>query len=99
MSLAQYEERRPQAGAASIKSFGGDSPSVPAPRAVDLLNGVFVVLVTHMVAGELRYRRRIFLDLRAAERHAARCTERGLHASVVLCRLAPVHELSGGWGA
>lgn len=85
--------------AAPSKSFGGDSSSVSEPRAVDLLNGVFVVLVTHKVAGELRHRRRIFLDLRAAERHAARCSERGLHASVVLARLAPVHEFSGGWEA
>ena len=76
------------------------APILPeAPRAVDMLNGVFVVLVAHKVTGELRYRRRIFLDLRAAERHAARCTMNGQRASVTLCRLAPVHEFAGGWGA
>lgn len=70
-----------------------------APRAVDLLNGVFVVLVAHKVADEIRYRRRIFLDLRAAERHAARLTMNGHRTSVTLCRLAPVHEFGGGWSA
>lgn len=95
MSLAQYEERRPQAGAASIKSFGGDETIISRPA--DLLNGVFVVLVAHQVAGEPRYRRRVFLDLASAQRAQDRAVMRGQAASVTLCRLAPVHEIGGGW--
>lgn len=93
------EERRPHAGTAFEKSFGGDSPSVPAPDPVDLLNGVFIVLVTHKHNGEVRYRRRTFFDLRSAQRHADRLTMNGRRASVTLCRLAPVHEFAGGWTA
>lgn len=108
MNIPNMEERRPHTpGTASNttdnKAPATDPKSAPilpeAPRAVDMLNGVFVVLVAHKVTGELRYRRRIFLDLRAAERHAARCTMNGQRASVTLCRLAPVHEFAGGWGA
>lgn len=67
-----------------------------APRPGDMLNGVFIVLVTHKEDGELRYRRRTFFDLRAAQRHADRLTMNGRTASVTLCRLAPVHEFGGG---
>ena len=57
MTEPRTTERRPHdVEAALSKSFGGDSPSVPALRPVDMLNGVFVVLVAHHVAGELRYR-------------------------------------------
>ncbi|MCV7541544.1 hypothetical protein M3B80_011575 [Micrococcus luteus] len=66
---------------------------------MDMLNGVFVVLVAHHVAGELRYRRAVYLSLPAAQRAADRATERGQRASVTLCRLAPVHEFTGGWAA
>nr|WP_298986544.1 hypothetical protein [uncultured Micrococcus sp.] len=60
---------------------------------------MFVVLVTHRVAGEIRYRRRVFFSLAAAQRHADRLTMNGRTASVTLCRLAPVHTFGGGWSA
>lgn len=66
------------------------------PRPVDMLNGVFVVLVAHKVAGELRYRRRVFFNLPAAQRAQDRAVERGQAASVTLCRLTPAHTFDGG---
>lgn len=95
MTTPAHAERRPQdAGAASTKSFGGDESSLPRP--VDMLNGVFVVLVAHKVAGELRYRRRVFFNLPAAQRAQDRAVERGQAASVTLCRLTPAHTFDGG---
>lgn len=74
-------------------------PSHMLPDPSHILNGVFVVLVTHRVAGEIRYRRRTFFSLAAAQRHADRLTMNGRAASVTLCRLSPVHEFGGGWPA
>ncbi|MBM4624993.1 hypothetical protein GI686_10600 [Micrococcus sp. JV4] len=84
---------------ANPATTNGQVHTASLPDAADLLEGVFVVLVARKVDGETRYRRRIFLDLRAAERHAARQTMNGHRTAVTLCRLAPVHEFAGGWSA
>lgn len=103
MTLSHNAERRPHTpGTASVNSTDPAATTAPnsapiLPEAADLLNGVFVVLVAHKEAGELRYRRRTFFDLRAAQRHADRLTMSGRRTSVTLCRLAVVHEFGGGW--
>lgn len=81
------EERRPHEGTASKKSFGGDSSSVP--NAVDLVHGVFVLVVTVPGDPEPRHRRRVFLQAQPAQRAADRAVARGHRAEVVLCRLVP----------
>lgn len=75
----------------------GDSILPDLPDAVDILNGVFVVLVAHKVNGEVRYRRRIYLTLEAAEKAEARNVMAGRTCSVTLCRLDPMHTMNGGW--
>lgn len=79
-------------------AFAFANPSLlDLPDAVDILNGVFVVLVAHKVNGEVRYRRRIYLTLEAAEKAAARNVMAGRTCSVTLCRLDPMHSMNGGW--
>ena len=51
--------------------------------------------MAYKVAGELRYRRRFYLNLNAAQRAADRAVERGQAASITLCKLAPVRGF--GW--
>lgn len=69
---------------------------LPESDAAVLLIGVFVVLVAYRSAGEVRHRRRVFLTLDSAQRHADRMTMNGKLAEVVLCRLMPVHTFGGG---
>ncbi|MGJ5591610.1 hypothetical protein ACSBQY_10430 [Micrococcus lylae] len=70
------------------------------PDSTDILNGVFVVLVAYRVDGEIRYRRRTYMTLAAAQRAADRLTMAGQTCTVTLCRLAPVHTFNGGgWSA
>ena len=68
------------------------------PDTVAMLNGVHVVMVAHKVAGEIRYRRRFYLNLNAAQRAADRAVERGQAASITLCKLAPVHGYTWAGG-
>ncbi|MDX2340118.1 hypothetical protein NJC10_00280 [Micrococcus sp. M4NT] len=77
------------------------TPSTPRPPdalpdPAHTLEGVYVVLVAHHVTGELRTRRRVFFNLPAAQRAADRATDRGHHAAVTLCRLAPLHTFTAG---
>ncbi|MCV7645454.1 hypothetical protein M3A80_009420 [Micrococcus luteus] len=104
MTMPTNAERRPQSTGTAFAphhyaATNGQVHTASLPDAADLLEGVFVVLVARKVDGETRYRRRIFLDLRAAERHAARQTMNGHRTAVTPCRLAPVHEFAGGWSA
>lgn len=94
MNMPEAKKIRPElAPEADRKSLAGDTYSLP--DAVDMLNGVHVVLVAYKVAGELRYRRRFYLNLNAAQRAADRAVERGQAASITLCKLAPVRGF--GW--
>lgn len=94
MNMPDAKKIRPElAPEADRKSLAGDTPSLP--DAVDMLNGVHVVMVAHKVAGEVRYRRRFYLNLSAAQRAADRAVERGQAASITLCKLAPVRGF--GW--
>lgn len=66
------------------------SPAVSSlPDSADMLQGIHVVMVAYKVAGEVRYRRRFYLNLNAAQRAVDRAVERGQAASITLCRLAP----------
>lgn len=94
--LHTHEERRPQQEAAST-SIALDTSNLPDPA--DMLNGVHVVVVAYKQHGELRYRRRFYVNLTAAQRAHDRAIERGQHASIVLCRLQPAASLAGGWDA
>lgn len=76
-------------------AIGGHS----LPDAVDMLNGVHVLMVAYKVAGKIRYRRRFFVSLAAAEKAKDRAVMRGHAASITLCKLAPVHPYGGGWSA
>lgn len=78
-----------------------NTPNTPAdlPEPAHLLEGVYVVLVAHHTAGELRTRRRVFFNLPAAQRAVDRATMRGQHAAVIMCRLNPVRTFAGGWSA
>lgn len=60
-----------------------------------MLNGVHVVMVAYKVAGEIRYRRRFYLNLPAAQRAVDRAVMRGQAASLTLCKLAPA--TGTGW--
>ena len=97
MTHPQTEERRPRGKGTAPLKLNNDTPSLPDPSRV--LEGVYVVVVAHPVPGELRTRRRVYLNLNAAQRAADRAAERGHRAAVVLCALTPVHELNGGWCA
>lgn len=91
----------------------GEAPSVTAEQApttgpetttilpdpAHLLAGVYVVLFAHPGGDRLRYRRRVYFSLPAAQRAAERAARRDLPAAVVLCNLAPVHTFAGGWTA
>ena len=79
-------------------AFAFANPSLlDLPDAVDVLNGVFVILVAHKVDGEVRYRRRVYMTLQAAQKAADRLTMAGRTCSVTLCRLDPMHTMNGGW--
>ncbi|SFV21319.1 hypothetical protein SAMN04487966_102294 [Micrococcus terreus] len=94
VNMPEAKKIRPElAPEADRKSLAGDTLSLP--DAVDMLNGVHVVMVAHKVAGEVRYRRRFFLSLHAAQRAVDKAVERGQAASITLCKLAPVRGL--GW--
>lgn len=94
MTTAQ-KNRPTREDEAAIKAFGSAVTSLP--DAADLLNGVFVILVAHRVDGELRYRRRVYMTLQAAQKAADRLTMSGQTCTVTLARLAPVHTFGGGW--
>lgn len=69
------------------------------PDAAAMLQGVHVVMVAYKMAGEVRYRRRFYLNLNAAQRAVDRAVERGQAASITLCQLAPAGPVawqSGG---
>lgn len=66
-----------------------------------MLQGVHVVMVAFKVAGEVRYRRRFYINLGAAQKAVDRAVMRGQSASITLCRLAPAGPAtwqSGGVG-
>ena len=82
---------------ADFKAFGGAVTSLP--DAVDMLNGIHVLMVAYKVAGEIRYRRRFYVNLAAAEKAKGRAIMRGHAASITLCKLAPTRTFGGGWSA
>lgn len=86
--MSEHDKGRPAGNGTASKSITTDVSSLP--DAADMLNGLHVVLVAYKVAGEIRYRRRFYLNLSAAQRAVDRAVERGHAASVTLCRLAPV---------
>lgn len=105
MTLPHTEERRPtlKSEAPSRTGFrtpttGPETTTILAEPA-HLLAGVYVVLVAHTTTDPTRYRRRVYLNLLAAQHAAERAARRGHPAAVVLCNLAPVHTFAGGWTA
>ena len=72
------------------------TPTIPPQGGFDpvdatgILAGVLVVVVRTDVG---RYRRRVFLSLRAAERSARNARARGQVAEIVLCTLQPAGVL------
>lgn len=97
MSTEHKRNRPTRKDEAAIKAFGGAVTSLP--DAVDMSNGVHVLMVAYKVAGEVRYRRRFYVNLAAAEKAKDRAIMRGHAASITLCRLAPTHAFGGGWSA
>ena len=75
----------------------GQVHAASLPETADLVNGVFVLVVTVSGDPEPRHRRRVFLQAQPAQLAADRAVMRGHHAEVVLCRLVP--EGIGGWNA
>lgn len=71
-----------------------DAASLPDPR--DLLEGVFVLVVAFRAGGNVRYRRRVYMQLQTAQAAYSRAIMRGQNASLTLCRLAPVYGMDGG---
>lgn len=55
-----------------------------------VLDGVLVVVV---VLPNQKIRRRVFLTLASAQRHADRARENGNHVRVILAQLAPISEV------
>lgn len=94
MTTAQ-KNRPTREDEAAIKAFGGAVTSLP--DAVDMLNGIHVLMVAYKVAGEIRYRRRFYVNLNAAEKAKDRAIMRGHAASITLCKLAPTRTFGGGW--
>ena len=92
-----YRSRPTQKGEAASTSLSHPGDTLSLPDAVDLLNGVHVLMVAYKVAGEIRYRRRFYLNLTAAQRAHDRAIQRGQAASIVLCKLAPARAYGGGW--
>lgn len=91
----EHERGRPAVeGGAAWTSKALDSASLPDPR--DLLEGVFVLVVAYQVDGNVRYRRRVYMQLQTAQAAHARAVMRGQNASLTLCRLTPVYGLDGG---
>ncbi|WP_139651103.1 hypothetical protein [Tessaracoccus massiliensis] len=93
MSQLQREIRP----AGELSGFSGDQStdslqfSLPMNAADPLLDGVLVVVVE--LPDEKR-RRRIFLSLHTAQRHADRARAAGREATVWLAQLAPVTEVA-----
>lgn len=88
------EKGRPGANGTAWKAHALDASKLPDPA--DLIEGVFVLVVAFRADGELRFRRRVYLQLQSAQRAHARAVMRGQAASLTLCRLAPVSGLDGG---
>ncbi|MCI1963287.1 MAG: hypothetical protein LKJ18_03945 [Ancrocorticia sp.] len=74
-----------------VLSAGSNSFSLPDPTDVrsvqDSVDGVFVAVV-ELANGN--HRRKCCFGLASAEKAVRRANERGQHASIVLCQLAPV---------
>lgn len=71
-----------------------DNP-ILAPSHEGLVNGCYVA-VTQVAGDSERHRRRVYFNLPSAQRIVDRATEKGLDASIVLCKLVPVDgELNG----
>lgn len=68
----------------------------------DRVDGVFVIVVKITggtlpdESGRVRYRRRCFLTLKAAEDAARRATDAGYNAVIVLAELKAVYRVIGG---
>lgn len=80
---------------AVMKAFDGATTILPESipgEFLQLADGVLVVVVRVTPVGdsEPRYRRRIFLSLASAQRHAELARVRGHEARVILARLQPV---------
>lgn len=91
-------ERRPLVtdGAAILKqeeypkTSGSSISPIAAESMREALAGAYCVLV---VTPRDTVRRRVFLSLHAAEKHAQRAEQRGCVARLMLCRLDPVSEV------
>ncbi|HRO31293.1 hypothetical protein [Citricoccus sp.] len=85
--MTQTRQSHPElAPGAASKSITTDTSTLPDPEV--MLNGVHVVMVAWKVAGEVRYRRRFFVNLSAAQRAMDKAVERGQATSLTLCQLA-----------
>lgn len=87
-------KKNPPAGNQGNPKTTSDDTPILAPSHDGLVAGVYVAVV--QIKGDhtpARYRRRVFLNLPAANRAISRAHMDGLDASVVLCQLIPV---SGG---
>lgn len=88
--MIQAKENRPGANGADSKNNLGDSP-ILAPEHAGLVHGVYVAVIQIRNTDTApRYRRRVFLNLPAANRAISRARMDGLDASIVLCQLTPV---------
>lgn len=88
--LAGNETAKELAG--SISSSLADDPYF-ADDLDTVINGALVTVVR---TTEGRYRRRVYLSLKAAENAAKRAQDAGHHAEVILCELHALPRLNGG---
>ena len=94
--MIHTKENRPGGQTEAMKSSNlagaGSVPSIaqmtPAEEDLDRAHAL-VVLVEDRTG---RYRRRLYLSLRSAERAGARANARGADARAILCRITPVED-------
>jgi hypothetical protein len=95
MSPPGVRRRRPRQETPSIKIANPSLAEItdPLDDIAAHVDGAFVVIV-RTTGG--RYRRRCFLTVAAAERHARRAQEAGHNAEIYLAELKPLWKLAGG---
>lgn len=88
------KEGRPGRSTRERPSEARNHPTLSVPDAVDYatLEGAFCVVVE---VHPDRYRRRVFMTLKAAEAHVNRARGRGQSCRIVLAELRPLYILSG----
>ncbi|MGB3954725.1 MAG: hypothetical protein WBL05_05510 [Brooklawnia sp.] len=105
--LLQREERRPAGnGHGAREIITGTFRLADLDQEAERVRGAFVVKVSITTANRpavlpddppaVRYRRRVFLSIAAAERAARNASERGESARIYLCELLPVQRVQGG---